>query len=168
LELFKIDVRKKAFTGGLRVLGIDLDPKPSDPGRLFTEDVSVILVDVSGLGDPFAGFVPAGTHDDGFDRHKRRRPGILGQPLGGRAVPDIDNDVRVGEGQEKLGSLVIGSGFPEIPALGNPGHLPLPGEKRIFVRGHVDRLLNGKGCVVAAQAQGVERAVPNDRNIRFP
>jgi len=40
------------------VLRIDLNPEAGDPGRLFAENVSVIFIDVSVFGDPFAGFVP--------------------------------------------------------------------------------------------------------------
>lgn len=109
-----------------------------------------------------------GTDDNRFDRQKRRRPGVLGQTLGRRAIPDIHNDMRVGEGQEKLCGLIIDRPLPEIPAFGNLGHLPLPGKKRIVARVHINRLLKGKGGVVTAQAQSVERAVPHDRNIRLP
>ena len=109
-----------------------------------------------------------GTDDNRFDPQKRRRPGVLGQTLGRRAVPDVDNDIRVGKGQEKLSGLIIDRPLPEIPAFGNLGHLPLPGKKRIFMRVHINRLLKGEGGVVTAEAQSVNRSVPHDRNIRLP
>ena len=59
MVLFKGDVRKKAFTVAFCVLRVDLDPEPGNLWRLFAENVSVIFINISVLGNPFTGFVPA-------------------------------------------------------------------------------------------------------------
>jgi hypothetical protein len=71
------------------------------------------------------------------------------------------------KGDDKLRRLVVATRTPEISALGEFGHFPVPDEKRRRLQRDIDFLLQREGCLVTTHLQGLFTLVLDELEVRL-
>src|SRR5580704_18376406 len=91
---------------------------------------------------------------------------VLPGSFGSGGVPDVGQNVAIGEGHEHLRGLIVGGGEADVAAGGKLSHLPAPGEQWILIEVHIHSALERERGLAALESQNTIVPLADDGEVR--